>query len=88
MSPKSNEVSNFSFAGSSLFNVRARFGGLGTQVARHSRARRLLEARIHSGVQHLHAAQRRSQVQGNTLRAGPTTLYRRPYAPLHHNQSA
>ena len=41
--------------------------------------RRLLEARIHSGVQHLHAAQRRSQVQGNTLRAGPTTLYRRPY---------
>ena len=48
--------------------------------------RRLLEARIHSGVQHLHAAQRRSQVQGNTLRAGPTTLYRRPYTPLQCNQ--
>ena len=48
--------------------------------------RRLLEARIHSGVQHLHAAQRRSQVQGNVLRAGPTTLYRRPYTPLQCNQ--
>ena len=48
--------------------------------------RRLLEARIYSGVQHLHAAQRRSQVQGNTLRAGPTTLYRRPYTPLQCNQ--